>query len=84
MEQGRVTVIQLVGDEFEVIRIAQKKTEEVCEKYNQSNSMESIIFPEWMDWYYEIYYKKVNNKMDYDIGKGQTIYKLFSYRNKSK
>lgn len=78
MEQGRVTVIQLVGDEFEVIRIAQKKTEEVCEKYNQSNSMESIIFPEWMDWYYEIYYKKVNNKMDYDIGKGQTIYKLLS------
>ena len=40
--------------------------------------MESIIFPEWMDWYYEIYYKKVNNKMDYDIGKGQTIYKLLS------
>ena len=78
MEQGRVTVIQLVGDEFEVIRIAQKKTEEVCEKYNQSNSMESIIFPEWMDWYYEIYYKKVNNKMDYDIGKGETIYKLLS------
>ena len=35
MEQGRVTVIQLVGDEFEVIRTAQKKTEEVCEKYNQ-------------------------------------------------
>ena len=29
MEQGRVTVIQLVGDEFEVIRTALKKTEEV-------------------------------------------------------
>lgn len=78
MEQGRVTVIQLVGDEFEVIRTAQKKTEEVCEKYNQSNSTESIIFPEWMDWYYEIYYKEVSNKMDYDIGKGETIYKLLS------
>ena len=78
MELGRVTVIQLIGDELRAIRTAQKKTMEVCEKHNQSDRTESIIFPEWMDWYYEIYYKEVRNKMDYDIGKGETIYKLLS------
>ncbi len=78
MELGRVTVIQLIGDELRAIRTAQKKTMEVCEKHNQSDRTESIIFPEWMDWYYEIYYKEVHNKMDYDIGKGETIYKLLS------
>ena len=78
LEQGKVTVVQLEGDEFSVICTAQKKMMEINEHYRMKGRPESIIFPEWMKRYYEIYYREVSHKMDYDIGEGRTVYKLLS------
>ncbi len=78
LEQGKVTVVQLEEDKFSAIRTAQKKMMEINERYCMKERLESIIFPEWMKQYYEIYYREVGNKMDYDIGSGRTIYKLLS------
>ena len=78
LEQGKVTVVQLEEDEFSAIRTAQKKMMEINERYGMKERSESIVFPEWMKQYYEIYYREVGHKMDYDIGEGRTIYKLLS------
>ena len=84
-DKGKVIVFELEGDEpgreMDELSAAQKKTKEVAYRYERSEKQENIIFPKWMQQYYEIFYEELKTKMDFNLKeqyKGETIYRLLS------
>lgn len=84
-DKGKVIVFELEGDEpgreMDELSAAQKKTKEIAYRYERSEKQENIIFPRWMQQYYEILYEELKTKMDFNLKekyKGETIYRLLS------
>lgn len=84
-DKGKVIVFELEGDEpgrgMDELSVGQKKTKEIAYRYERSEKQENIIFPKWMQQYYEILYEELNTEMDFNLKdkyKGETIYRLLS------
>lgn len=82
---GTVRVFELEGDEpgknMDELLAAQQKTKEILYRHKMSQVSESILFPKWMQQYYEIFYGKLKAKMDFSLTgslQGETIFGLLS------
>ena len=85
IDQGIVYVFELEGDEpgknMEELLAAQHETKEIIYRHEKMQANESLIFPKWMQEYYDGMYEKLHNKMDFSLQgeyRGNTIFGLLS------
>lgn len=85
LDRGMVRVFELEGDEpgryMDELLVAQHKTREILYRHRTAQTMESILFPTWMQQYYELFYGELRTKMDFSLVKelqGETIFGLLS------
>lgn len=85
LDRGTVRVFELEGDEpghrMDELLVAQQKTREILYRHKAAQALESILFPEWMQQYYEIFYGELKSKMDFSLTgslQGETIFGLLS------
>lgn len=84
-DMGTVRVFELEGDEpgryMDELLTAQQKTKEILYRHKMAQEPESILSPEWMHRYYEIFYGEMKAKMDYSLTgslRGETVFGLLS------
>jgi CRISPR-associated endonuclease/helicase Cas3 len=82
---GQVIVFEMIEDapgrDMEELLTAQKKTKEIQYRYGKSGGKQSILFPEWVKQYYDIFFNELQYKMDFSLEKeyrGNTIWGLLS------
>jgi CRISPR-associated endonuclease/helicase Cas3 len=85
MKRGQVVVFEMKEDEpgrgMEELLTAQQKTKEIQYRYEKAGKKQSILFPEWVKQYYDIFYEELQYKMDFALKKeyqGNTILGLLS------
>ena len=84
LEKGYVTVFELEGDEakqMQELLTAQDKTKEIAYRKSLAEDSESMIYPKWIQQYYEALYEELQNKMNFSLVgelRGETIYNLLS------
>lgn len=85
LDKGTVRVFELEGDEpgrhMDELLVAQQKTREILYRHKTMQASESILVPEWMQQYYEIFYGELKSKMDFTLTgrfQGETIFGLLS------
>lgn len=85
LERGIVKIFELAGDEpgrnMEELLTAQQKTREILYRHSQSGKSQSIIFPDWMQQYYDVFYEALKGKMDFPLSgeyQSETIFGLLS------
>lgn len=85
LNRGIVRVFELEGDEpgrhMDELLVAQQKTKEILYRHKLTQASESILFPEWMQQYYEIFYSEMKAKMDFSLSgrlQGETVFGLLS------
>lgn len=83
LERGFVHVVDLEGDEpgrhMDELLIARQKTKEILYRHKLAQASESILYPEWMQQYYEIFYGELKAKMDFNLTgslQGESIFEL--------
>lgn len=84
-ECGKVKIFEGLGDEpgkhMDELAAAQNKTREILYFHEKKNAKESILYPEWIQQYYDIFYEELKGSMDFVL-KGQyqneSIYRLLS------
>lgn len=84
-DMGIVRIFELEGDEpgryMDELLVAQQKTKEILYRHKMAQGPESILSPEWMEQYYEIFYGEMKAKMDYSLMgrlQGETVFGLLS------
>lgn len=85
LDRGTVRVFELEGDDpgchMDELFIAQQKTKEILYRHKTAQASESILYPEWMKQYYEIFYGELKAKMDFNLTgrfQGESIFGLLS------
>lgn len=85
LDMGIVRIFELEGDEpgryMDELLAAQQKTKEILYRYKMAQEPVSILSPEWMQQYYEIFYGEMKAKMDYSLNgglRGETVFGLLS------
>lgn len=85
LDKGIVHVFELEGDEpgrnMDELLVAQQKTREILYRHRTAQAAESILFPAWMQQYYEAFYGALRSKMDFTLTgrlQGETILGLLS------
>lgn len=84
-ECGTVKIFELLGDEpgkyMDELVVAQEITRQILYYHEKRGAKESIIYPEWIQQYYDLFYEKLKGSMDFQL-KGQyqneSIYNLLS------
>lgn len=85
LECGMVKIFELLGDEpgryMDELAEAQEITRQILYYHEKKGAKESIIYPEWIQQYYDLFYEKLEGSMDFQL-KGQyqneSIYNLLS------
>lgn len=85
VECGRVKIFEILGDEpgkyMDELAIAQNKTREILYFHEKKDAKGSIIYPQWIQEYYDVFYEELKGSMDFML-KGQyqneSIYRLLS------
>jgi CRISPR-associated endonuclease/helicase Cas3 len=85
LAMGQVVVFEMEEDapgrDMEELLMAQKKTKEIQYRYGKSGEKQSILFPEWVKQYYDVFYNELQYKMDFTLEheyRGNTIWGLLS------
>lgn len=85
LERGRVKIFEMSGDEpgrnMEELLRAQQKTREIWYRHARSGTGHSIIFPDWIQQYYDVFYEAMKGKMDFPLTgecQSETIFGLLS------